>query len=71
MMARQPFDVQTAGEFLVIAAILVELKSRKLLPGPDDVEDDEELGCRRRDRLLARLLELPAYSAAVYDASPG
>ena len=30
MTARQPFDVQTASEFLVIAAILVELKSRKL-----------------------------------------
>ena len=65
MAARQPFDVQTASEFLVIAAILVELKSRKLLPGPDDVEDDEELaGFEERDRLLARLLELQAYAAA-------
>jgi segregation and condensation protein A len=65
MTARQPFDVQTASEFLVIAAILVELKSRKLLPGPDDVEDDEELSCfEERDRLLARLLELQAYAAA-------
>ena len=65
MSARQPFDVQTASEFLVIAAILVELKSRKLLPGPDDVDDDEELACfEERDRLLARLLELQAYAAA-------
>jgi segregation and condensation protein A len=65
MKARQPFDVQSASEFLVIAAILVELKSRKLLPGPDDVEDDEELGCfEERDRLLARMLELQAYAAA-------
>ena len=65
MTARQPFDLQTASEFLVIAAILVELKSRKLLPGPDDVEDDEELaGFEERDRLLARLLELQAYAAA-------
>jgi segregation and condensation protein A len=65
MTARQPFDVQTASEFLVIAAILVELKSRKLLPGPDDVDDDEELaGFEERDRLLARLLELQAYAAA-------
>ena len=65
MTARQPFDVATASEFLVIAAILVELKSRKLLPGPDDVEDDEELaGFEERDRLLARLLELQAYAAA-------
>ena len=65
MHARQPFDVAMASEFLVIAAILVELKSRKLLPGPDDVDDDEELsGFEERDRLLARLLELQAYAAA-------
>jgi segregation and condensation protein A len=65
MAARQPFDLQTASEFLVIAAILVELKSRKLLPGPDEVDDDEELaGFEERDRLLARLLELQAYAAA-------
>ena len=65
MAARQPFDLHTASEFLVIAAILVELKSRKLLPGPDEVDDDEELaGFEERDRLLARLLELQAYAAA-------
>ena len=65
MQARQPFDVAMASEFLVIAAILLELKSRKLLPGPDEVDDDEELsGFEQRDRLLARLLELQAYAAA-------
>jgi len=65
MTARQPFDLHTASEFLVIAAILVELKSRKLLPGPDEVDDDEELGgFEERDRLLSRLLELQAYAAA-------
>ena len=63
--ARETVDLQTTTEFLVIAAILVELKSRKLLPGPDDVDDDEELsGFEERDRLLARLLELQAYAAA-------
>jgi len=63
--ARQPLDLQVATEFLVIAAILVELKSRKLLPGPDEVDDDEEMcGFEERDRLLARLLELQAYAAA-------
>jgi segregation and condensation protein A len=65
MVARQPLDLPVATEFLVIAAILVELKSRKLLPGPDEVDDDEELcGFEERDRLLARLLELQAYAAA-------
>jgi len=63
--ARQPFDLQTATEFLVIAAILVELKSKRLLPGADEVDEDEELGAfEERDRLLARLLELQAYAAA-------
>ncbi|MHB8438450.1 MAG: segregation and condensation protein A [Acidimicrobiales bacterium] len=62
--ARRPMDLDLCSEFLVIAAILVELKSRKLLPGPDDVDDDEELsGFDERDRLLARLYELQAYAA--------
>jgi segregation and condensation protein A len=65
LAARQSLDLQATTEFLVIAAILVELKSRKLLPGPDVVDDDEELsGFEERDRLLARLLELQAYAAA-------
>lgn len=62
---RQPLDLELCSEFLVIAAVLVELKSRALLPGPDEVEDDEELsGFEERDRLLARLYELQAYAAA-------
>ena len=56
------------SEFLLVAAILVELKSQRLLPGPDDVEDEDELlGWDERDLLLARLLECRAY-AAVADA---
>jgi segregation and condensation protein A len=65
LATRETLDLQVTTEFLVIAAVLVELKSRKLLPGPDEVEDDEELsGFEQRDRLLARLLELQAYAAA-------
>ena len=65
LAALETFDLGVTTEFLVIAAILVELKSRKLLPGPDEVDDDEELsGFEERDRLLARLLELQAYAAA-------
>ena len=60
-----PIDLEECSEFLVIAAILVELKSRKLLPGPDVVDEDEEMsGFDERDRLLARLYELQAYAAA-------
>ncbi len=58
-------DLQTLSEFLVIAALLIELKSRRLLPGPDDVDPDEELiGWEERDLLMARLLECQAYAAA-------
>ena len=58
-------DLQRLSGFLVVAAVLVELKSRRLLPGPDDVEPDEELaGWEERDLLLARLLECQAYAAA-------
>ena len=57
--------MDTLSEFLLIAAILVELKSQRLLPGPDEVDDDEELaGWEERDLLLARLLECRAYAAA-------
>jgi segregation and condensation protein A len=58
-------DLQTLSEFLVIAALLIELKSRRLLPGSDEVDPDEELvGWEERDLLLARLLECQAYAAA-------
>ncbi len=58
-------DLQTLSEFVMVASILIELKSRRLLPGPDDVDTDEELvGWEERDLLLARLLECQAYAAA-------
>jgi len=54
----------TRSQFLLMASLLVELKSQRLLPGPDDVEDEEELsGWEERDLLLARMLECRAYAA--------
>jgi len=62
---RDEISIEVLSEFLLVAAILVELKSRRLLPGPDEVDDDEELvGWEERDLLLARLLECRAYAAA-------
>ena len=62
---RDQLSIDALSEFLLVAAILVELKSQRLLPGPDDVDDDEELvGWEERDLLLARLLECRAYAAA-------
>ena len=59
------FDLESATEFLLIAATLVELKARRLLPGLDDVElDDELLRFEERDLLLARLLECKTFQDA-------
>jgi segregation and condensation protein A len=58
-------DLDVATEFLLIAATLVELKARRLLPGVDDGELDEELlRFEERDLLLARLLECKTFKDA-------
>jgi segregation and condensation protein A len=61
----QGLDLDVATEFLLIAAILVELKTRRLLPGRDDVDLDEEFALwEERDLLLARLLECQTFKQA-------
>ncbi len=58
-------DLEIATEFLLIAATLIELKSRRLLPNPEDLELDEELlRFEERDLLLARLLECKTFKDA-------
>jgi segregation and condensation protein A len=58
-------DLDVATEFLLIAATLIELKSRRLLPGDDDPDLDEELALwQERDVLLARLLECKTFKDA-------
>jgi segregation and condensation protein A len=58
----QQLDLDVATEFLLIAATLVELKVRRLLPGPADIDLDEELALwEERDLLLARLLECKTF----------
>src|SRR5712691_9743969 len=58
-------DLDVATEFLLIAATLVELKARRLLPGREDVDLDEELmRFEERDLLLARLLECKTFQDA-------
>jgi segregation and condensation protein A len=62
---RATLDLEVATEFLLIAAVLLELKARRLLPGPDDVEPEEELALwEERDLLLARLLECKTFKDA-------
>ena len=58
-------DLDRTTEFLLIAATLVELKARRLLPGRDDIDLDEELWrFEERDFLLARLLECKTFQDA-------
>ncbi len=61
----ETLDLDIATEFLLIAATLVELKSRRLLPGDDDLDLDDELALwEERDLLLARLLECKTFKDA-------
>jgi segregation and condensation protein A len=65
----QGLDLDLATEFLLIASTLVELKARRLLPGRDDIDLDDELALwEERDLLLARLLECKTFKdvAAVF-----
>ena len=38
----EAFEIELAGDYLVMAAYLAELKSRMLLPRPSDNEEEEE-----------------------------
>jgi segregation and condensation protein A len=58
-------DLEVATEFVLVAATLIELKTRGLLPGREDIELDEELAIwEQRDLLLARLLECKTFKDA-------
>jgi len=63
--ATSAIDLETATEFLLIAATLVELKTRRLLPATDDGDLDDELAVwEERDLLLSRLLECKTFKNA-------
>ena len=58
-------DLDQSSEFLLIAAILIELKARRLLPAPEGIDLDDELALwEERDLLLARLLECKTFKDA-------
>jgi len=55
-------DLEVATEFLLIASTLIEIKVKRLLPKPENVDLDEEfLQFEYRDLLLARLLECKTF----------
>lgn len=58
-------DLDVATEFLLIAATLVELKARRLLPDDDSFDLDDELALfEERDLLLSRLVECKTFKDA-------
>lgn len=63
--AMEQFSLEVATEFLLIAATLIELKTRRLLPGDDDLDLDDELALwSERDLLLTRLVECKTFKDA-------
>ena len=62
LLKMKELDLEVATEFLLIAATLIELKTRRLLPGREAVDLDDELALwEERDLLLARLLECKTF----------
>jgi segregation and condensation protein A len=58
-------DLEITTEFLLIAATLVELKAKRLLPEDADVDLDDEFALwEERDLLLARLLDCKTFKDA-------
>jgi segregation and condensation protein A len=57
----EKIDVDAVGEFLEIASTLIELKSRMVLPGEDEVAEELE---DPRQELVRRLLEYKQYRDA-------
>jgi segregation and condensation protein A len=58
----QEMNLEVAGEFLVMAATLIHIKSRMLLPRPDPTQEDPEED--PREALVRRLLEHQRFKAA-------
>src|SRR3954449_895698 len=58
----QEMNLDVAGEFLVMAATLIHIKSRTLLPRPDPSQEDPEED--PREALVRRLLEHQKFKAA-------
>ena len=58
----EELNLDVAGEFLVMAATLIHIKSRMLLPRPDPAQEDPDED--PREALVRRLLEHQKFKAA-------
>src|SRR5690242_11496499 len=61
--AMKDLNLNVAGEFLVMAATLLQIKSKMLLP-VDETAEDEEDGPDPREELVRRLLEYKTFKEA-------
>lgn len=61
--AMKDLNLTVAGEFLVMAATLLQIKSKMLLP-VDETAEDEEDGPDPREELVRRLLEYKTFKEA-------
>ena len=60
----ESLNLDVAGEFLVMAATLIHLKSRMLLPPEADEDEEEEEGEDPRAELIRKLLEYRRFKDA-------
>ena len=58
------FDIELAGDFLVMAATLMEIKSAMLLPRVEDEDDEEYEAVDPRAELVRQLLEYKKFKDA-------
>ncbi|HZX35708.1 MAG TPA: segregation/condensation protein A [Thermodesulfobacteriota bacterium] len=61
--AMKSMNLELAGEFLLMAATLIHIKSKMLLPLPEEGEEEEE-GADPRAELMRRLIEYRRFKAA-------
>lgn len=57
----EQLDVDAVGDFLAVAALLIEMKSQQILPHPEEVEEEVE---DSRRELVQRLLDYKQYRDA-------
>ncbi|HEY4708234.1 MAG TPA: segregation/condensation protein A [Thermodesulfobacteriota bacterium] len=62
-------NLEFAGEFLVMAATLVHIKSKMLLPVDEEAAPEEEEGIDPREELVRKLLEYQRYREAAKELS--
>lgn len=67
MQEMKEMDLEVSSEFLVLAATLLQIKSKMLLPNP---EDENEEGVDPREELVRRLIEYSKVKGAVEFLAP-